>query len=53
MRATAIRAQTVQPAAGAGVAQPTEPGDALVIELPVTASRPLAAYRLDDLTSEV
>jgi hypothetical protein len=38
-------------AAGAGVAQPTEPGDALVIELPVTASRPLAAYRLDELTS--
>ncbi len=36
-------------AAGAGVAQPTDPGDALVIELPVTASRPLAAYRLDDL----
>jgi len=37
-------------AAGAGVAQPTDPGDALVIELPVTASRPLTAYRLDDLT---
>ncbi|MGI8536915.1 MAG: IS21 family transposase [Mycobacteriales bacterium] len=36
-------------AAGAGVAQPTEPGEALVIELPVTASRPLQAYRLDDL----
>jgi len=36
-------------AAGAGVPQPTNPGDALVIELPVTASRPLAAYRLDDL----
>ena len=36
-------------AAGAGVQQPTEPGDALVIELPVTASRPLTAYRLDDL----
>ncbi|MGI8681650.1 MAG: hypothetical protein ACR2JO_05875 [Mycobacteriales bacterium] len=36
-------------AAGAGVAQPTAPGQALVIELPVTASRPLAAYRLDDL----
>jgi hypothetical protein len=36
-------------AAGAGVAQPTDPGHALVIELPVTASRPLAAYRLDDL----
>ncbi|MEP7021945.1 MAG: IS21 family transposase [Pseudonocardiales bacterium] len=37
-------------AAGAGVAQPTAPGEALVIELPVTASRPLAAYRLDNLT---
>jgi transposase len=36
-------------AAGAGVAQPTDPGDALVIELPATASRPLMAYRLDDL----
>jgi transposase len=39
-------------AAGTGVAQPTDPGDALVIELPVTASRPLTAYRLDDLTSD-
>jgi hypothetical protein len=39
-------------AAGAGVQQPTDPGDALVIELPATASRPLAAYRLDDLTSD-
>jgi transposase len=37
-------------AAGAGVAQPTEPGEALVIELPATASRPLQAYRLSDLT---
>ena len=37
-------------AAGAGVQQPTEAGQALVIELPTTASRPLAAYRLDDLT---
>ena len=36
-------------AAGTGVAQPTEPGDALVIELPATASRSLAHYRLDDL----
>jgi transposase len=36
-------------AAGAGVAQPTDPGDALVIELPATVSRPLTAYRLDDL----
>jgi hypothetical protein len=40
-------------AAGAGVAQPTDPGDALVIELPATASRPLAAYRLDDLTGDL
>ncbi len=37
-------------AAGTGVAQPTEPGQALVIELPTTASRPLSAYRLGDLT---
>ena len=36
-------------AAGAGVQQPTEPGNALVIELPATVSRPLTAYRLDDL----
>jgi len=36
-------------AAGTGVAQPTDPGDALVIELPTTAARSLAAYRLDDL----
>ena len=37
-------------AAGTGVAQPTAPGEALVIELPATASRPLSAYRLDGLT---
>jgi len=36
-------------AAGAGVPQPTPAGDALVIELPATASRSLDAYRLDDL----
>jgi transposase len=36
-------------AAGAGVAQPTAPGEALVIELPTTASRSLADYKLDDL----
>ncbi len=36
-------------AAGTGVAQPTDPGDARVIELPTTAARSLAAYRLDDL----
>ena len=40
-------------AAGAGVPQPTEAGQALVIELPITASRPLAAYRLDDLTADI
>lgn len=40
-------------AAGAGVAQPTAPGEALVIELPVTASRPLQAYRLSDLTDDL
>jgi transposase len=37
-------------AAGAGVAQPTAPGEALVIELPSTASRSLAEYKLDDLS---
>lgn len=37
-------------AAGAGVATPTAPGQALVIELPATASRSLDAYRLDDLS---
>ena len=37
-------------AAGTGVPQPTEPGAALVIALPATSSRPLAAYRIDDLT---
>jgi len=37
-------------AAGAGVAQPTAPGEALVIELPTTASRSLADYKLDDLS---
>jgi hypothetical protein len=36
-------------AAGAGIPQPTPPGEALVIELPSTASRSLAAYRLDDI----
>jgi len=36
-------------AAGTGVPQPTEPGTALVIELPTTASRSLADYRMDDL----
>jgi len=37
-------------AAGSGVPQPTEPGAALVIELPTTASRSLADYRMHDLT---
>jgi transposase len=37
-------------AAGTGVPEPTEPGDALVIELPATASRSLQDYRLDDLS---
>jgi hypothetical protein len=36
-------------AAGTGVPQPTQPGTALVIELPTTASRSLADYRMDDL----
>jgi transposase len=36
-------------AAGAGVAQPTAAGQALVIELPATASRSLADYKLDEL----
>jgi transposase len=37
-------------AAGRGVAQPTAPGEALVIELPRSASRSLADYKLDELT---
>jgi hypothetical protein len=37
-------------AAGTGVPQPTQPGAALVIELPTTTSRSLADYRMDDLT---
>jgi len=37
-------------AAGSGVPQPTEPGAALVIELPTTASRSLSDYRMTDLT---
>lgn len=39
-------------AAGTGVQQPTAPGQALVIELPTTSSRPLSAYRLEGLTSD-
>ena len=45
-RASGVRAIL---AAGAGLPQPVAPGQALVIELPTTASRPLSAYRLDDL----
>ena len=37
-------------AAGTGVAQPTAPGEALVIALPSTASRSLVDYRLENLT---
>ena len=33
-------------AAGAGVARPTLPGDALVVDLPVVATRPLSAYAI-------
>ena len=49
-RASGVRAIL---AAGAGVAQLTAPGQALVIELPTTASRSLADYKLDDLTKEL
>ena len=48
-RASGVRAIL---AAGAGVPQPTAPGEALVMELPTTASRPLTAYRLEKLTGE-
>ena len=37
-------------AAGTGVPEPTQPGAALVIELPTTTSRSLADYRIVDLT---
>ena len=37
-------------AAGAGVQTPTSPGEALVIELPATASRSLDSYRLEAFT---
>jgi hypothetical protein len=37
-------------AAGTGVAHPAPPGDALVITLPVTASRSLDDYGLDTFT---
>jgi transposase len=35
-------------AAGAGVAQPTRPGDALIVALPVVATRPLSAYAISE-----
>jgi transposase len=35
-------------AAGAGVARPTRPGEALVVALPVIATRPLSAYAIGD-----
>ncbi len=37
-------------AAGTGVAHPTAPGQALILELPATAQRPLSEYRIDALT---
>jgi hypothetical protein len=37
-------------AAGAGVAQPTAPGQALLTELPTTASRSFADYKFDGLS---
>ena len=40
-------------AAGTGVPQPTEPGTALIIELPTTASRSLADYRMTGLGDEL
>lgn len=40
-------------AAGTGVGRPTEPGQALVIELPTTTSRSLADYRLQNLTGDI
>jgi hypothetical protein len=35
-------------AAGVGVARPTEPGGALVVDLPVVATRPLSDYAIGD-----
>lgn len=35
-------------AAGTGVARPTRPGDALIVDLPVVATRPLSAYAIGD-----
>jgi len=35
-------------AAGTGVARPTRPGDALIVDLAVVATRPLSAYAIGD-----
>jgi transposase len=35
-------------AAGAGVARPTQPGDALVVDLPAVATRPLSDYAIGE-----
>lgn len=45
-----FRAQDVRSiiAAGVGVAQPTRPGDALIVALPVVATRPLSAYAIGE-----
>lgn len=37
-------------AAGTGVARPTRPGDALIVNLPTVATRPLSAYAIGDQT---
>lgn len=37
-------------AAGTGVARPTRPGDALIVDLPAVATRPLSAYAIGDRT---
>jgi hypothetical protein len=37
-------------AAGAGVAQPRDAGDALVIALPVVPTRPLSDYAIGELS---
>jgi hypothetical protein len=35
-------------AAGVGIAQPTRPGEALIVALPVVATRPLSAYAIGE-----
>jgi hypothetical protein len=37
-------------AAGAGVARPTRPGEALIVDLPTVATRPLSAYAIAEST---